>query len=82
MGEFPFLVVGITCANIVAMFHHHRKARGETDCAVYGVATDSIDFSFWYIDNNSEVRLHLSPFDVAMLTLQVLCVSLSAKVRP
>lgn len=82
MGKVPFLVAGITCANIVAMFHHRRKTHGETDCAVDGVATDSIDFWFYHIDDNSEVRLHLSQFDLAILTLQVSSVRLSAKVRP
>lgn len=37
------------------MAHFHRKAHGEANCIVYGVATDSVQFWFYQIDNNSQV---------------------------
>lgn len=46
------------------MIHHHRKAHGEVDCVVYGVATDSVDFWFYHIDDNSKVGLR-KLFDIA-----------------
>jgi hypothetical protein len=37
------------------MVHKARKCRGKNDCTVYGLATNSKDFWFYQVDNESNV---------------------------
>ncbi|KAL3452125.1 hypothetical protein BJX65DRAFT_303837 [Aspergillus insuetus] len=37
----------------LAMIHKARKRSGKPNCAVFGIGTDSYDFYFLVIDNNS-----------------------------
>lgn len=46
------------------MVHKARKCRGKKDCVVYGLATDSKDFWFYQVNNESMVSFPSECFDI------------------
>ncbi|EGE06898.1 hypothetical protein TEQG_05951 [Trichophyton equinum CBS 127.97] len=40
----------------MGIVHRQRKLAGKTNAVVYGIASDSSEFRFWRIDNDSELR--------------------------
>ncbi|KAL2824065.1 hypothetical protein BDW59DRAFT_162832 [Aspergillus cavernicola] len=47
----------------MAMIHRARKDAGMRDCRVFGLGTDSYEFHFILIDNNSEYSWHIIHWD-------------------
>ncbi|KAL4818770.1 hypothetical protein BDW67DRAFT_182343 [Aspergillus spinulosporus] len=56
-----------TLLKVMAMIHHARK-KENMDGEIYGIATDSTEWSFAYIDNKSRVVPPLPPFSPSLQT--------------